>query len=322
MSQTKSILCTLPERFVSPLIGKKEALKFRFTFRDSLRESIAQEDPSLQCQILWVGLKEKLTTDFLGNLPQLETVITSTTGTTHIDVEGLNARGIALLSLKDKTRELNEVTATPELAWGLFIAAHRKIIVTDRRKHRTSSYRDLYFASQISSQRVGIVGFGRIGQKISSYATSFGATTYYYDSKVKVESTKARMRPLEWLVENCDALFICASKENENNTPILGRDLVFRLRKESVLINIARGSLVDEKAILECLQLGRIRGYATDVLQLEEVVANSSITEDDLEWAVSRGLNLIVTPHIGGASDEALLAVNRLMLDQLSKREL
>jgi len=73
---------------------------------------------------------------------------------------------------------------------------------------------------------------------------------------------------------------------------------------------------------LESLELGRIGGYATDVLQLEEISTNSSITEEDIKLAASQGLNLIVTPHIGGASEEALLTVNRLMLDQLLNRVL
>jgi lactate dehydrogenase-like 2-hydroxyacid dehydrogenase len=114
---------------------------------------------------------------------------------------------------------------------------------------------------------------------------------------------------------------MCASRNSEINGPILGRDLILRLKKETVLINTSRGSLVDERAILESLELGRISGYATDVLQLEEITTNSSITEEDIEWASAKGLNLIVTPHIGGASEEALLRVNGLMLDQILNRK-
>jgi len=267
-----------------------------------------------------VGLDEKLTSDVLNNLPKLETVMSSTTGTTHIDLAALNARGITLLSLKDKTSDLVNVTPTPELAWGLFIAAHRKILVADRLKHHTASYRNLYFSSQISNQKIGIIGFGRVGQKISNYAGAFGAMTYYCDPKVTIHVSSASKKSLEWLVENCDALFICASKIGEVSNPLLGRELIFRLKKEAVLINCSRGSLVDERAILESLELGRIGGYATDVLQLEEIVTNSGITMEDLERATSRALNLIVTPHIGGASEDALLTVNRLMIDQLLKK--
>jgi phosphoglycerate dehydrogenase-like enzyme len=246
--------------------------------------------------------------------------MTSTTGTTHVDVEELNSRGITLLSLKDKTHELTGVTPTPELAWGLFISAHRRILLADRLKHRTSRHRNLYFSSQISSQKIGIIGFGRVGRKISNYAETFGATTYYHDLKVIDGVPKAKKKSLEWLVQNCDALFICASKDIGSSGHILGRELVLRLKRKAVLINTSRGSLVDEKAILESLEQGRIGGYATDVLQLEEINTNSSITEEDIEWASSQGLNLIVTPHIGGASEEALLIVNGLMLDQLLNR--
>lgn len=318
MSKTKFVLCTLPERLVLPLINGQEFSGYQFTFRSSIRETIAIEDSSLKFQILWVGLNEKLTGELLGNLPDLETVMTSTTGTSHLDVEALNTRGLTLLSLKNKTHELTGVTPTPELAWGLFIASHRKILVADRLKHRTLSYRNLYFTSQISSLIIGIIGFGRVGQKISNYAESFGASTYYYDPEVVFESPRTKKTSLEWLVQNCDALFICASKES--NDPILDRELVFRLKEKATLINTSRGSLVDEKAILEALKLGKIGGYATDVLQLEEILTHSSITEEDIALAVSQGLNLIVTPHIGGASEQALLTVNRLMLDQLLNR--
>jgi len=318
MSKTKFVLCTLPERLVLPLINGQEFSGYQFTFRSSIRETIAIEDSSLKFQILWVGLNEKLTAELFGNLPELETVMTSTTGTSHIDVEALNTRGLTLLSLKNKTHELTGVTPTPELAWGLFIASHRKILVADRLKHHTLRYRNAGFTSQISSLKIGIIGFGRVGQKISNYAESFGASTYYYDPKVVFESPRTERTSLEWLVQNCDALFICASKESNN--PILDRELVFRIKDKATLINTSRGSLVDEKAILEALKLGKIGGYATDVLQLEEILTHSSITEEDISLAVSQGLNLIVTPHIGGASEQALLTVNRLMLDQLLNR--
>lgn len=320
MSKRKLLLCTLPESFVAPLISNEECSSFEFVFCGSVTEAIADKESSSKYQILWVGLREKLTSNLLKNLPNLETVMTSTTGTTHIDVKELNERGIALLSLKDETHKLTGVTPTPELAWGLFIAAHRRIFVADRLKHYTSIHRDSYFASQISSQKIGIIGFGRIGQKISNYAETFGATTFYCDPKNRIGSSKAKKKSLEWLVQNCDALFMCASKNGESSTQILGRELVLGLKRKAVLINISRGSLVDEKAILESLELGKIGGYATDVLQLEEISTNSSITEEDIKLAASQGLNLIVTPHIGGASEEALLTVNRLMLDQLLNR--
>lgn len=320
MNKVKNVVCTLPEELVAPMISEQELSKLNVNFVGTIEELCLNQVQSTNCEILWIGLQEKLTKQLLRRLPSLEIVMTSTTGTTHIEIEELHARRIALISLKDLTHKLVSITSTPELGWGLFIAAHRKIVLADRNKHHVTKYRELYFAPQISNQRIGIIGFGRIGQRISNYARAFEADTYYYDPKVANESFAAKFTSLEWIVENCDAIFVCASKNDAVNEPILGRELVGKLKSNAILINVSRGSLLDEKAILESLERGRIRGYATDVLQIEETMKTSSISETDLMLAKSRGLNLIVTPHIGGASEQAIMSVNRLVLDQLWDR--
>jgi D-3-phosphoglycerate dehydrogenase len=268
-------------------------------------------------EVLWIGVHEKVDATIVRKFPKLKVLATSSTGLTHIDKESLSSGKISLVSLKNEREFLISITATSELAWGLFIAAHRRILIADRRGHFSSSNRNSYFSRQIKGMSIGIIGLGRIGSHVANYALAFGAKVSYTDIEEVVSPNSIKYQSLEDLCRGSDAIFVTSSTGFAGYEPILGAKEISWLKENVILVNVSRGGQVNETELLKALSKKEISGYATDVLQLEETTYSSSITLKDVEESVRRGDNLLVTPHIGGACDDALYAVNEFILEKI-----
>lgn len=221
-----------------------------------------------------------------------------------------------LLSIKDEKTLLDKISSSAELAWGLMLASLRQINVADRSQHFTKEFRIKYFSRQVSSLSIGIVGFGRIGQKLARFSEAFGAKWYFYDA-IPSAGIELHFKELNDLVKESDVVFLCASIRPEFRYPILDADKISELKQGSIVVNIGRGSLIDEYSILESLVQKRISGYATDTLRLEELHHESAVPLTRITHLINEGHNLVVTPHIGGATSDALKLVNENIMCQL-----
>ena len=268
-------------------------------------------------EVLWIGVHERVDATLVRKFPKLKVLATSSTGLTHIDEESLSSGKISLVSLKNEREFLSSISATSELAWGLFIAAHRRILIADRREHFSSANRNSYFSRQIKGMSIGIIGLGRIGSQIANYALAFGAKVSYTDIEEVVSPNTIQFQSLEDLCRESDAIFITASTGFAGYEPILGAKEISWLKENVILINVSRGGQVNEIELLKALSEKKISGYATDVLQLEETTYPSSITLKDVKQSVWRGENLLVTPHLGGACYDALDLVNEFILEKI-----
>lgn len=316
----KRVYTTLPAASIIPLSSCKSKPNIDFKFFDSIPNLIDSTEARIDCEVLWIGLNDPVRKNEIDALQNLKFLATSTTGTTHVDEEYLGVRNISLISLRDKTANLNRVTATSELCWGLFLAAHRQILLADRNHHYTVTYRDTYNSSQISNSNIGIVGFGRIGKQIAHFANAFNARVFYDDVKEIGYTKIAAKESLDWIAEHCDSIFVSASISKDLAHPLINREVFSKFQRKPILVNISRGSLVDEKAAIEALEEGRIRAYATDVISDEEVRGQGYLTPETISHHIKKGLNLIVTPHIGGSSSEALLIVNDFIFQEIILR--
>jgi phosphoglycerate dehydrogenase-like enzyme len=300
----------------------KDLMNDTFNTRFSLY-TVAEVVQDLQlnrtCEILLASVEIPLTRDYLNDLKSLRYLISPATGKTHIDLDYLESRSIVLLSLSKDNEIRDQITSSSEFAWGLFLNLHRGILLADRRAHYFDGYRNLYWSVQVPSLTIGVIGFGRIGKKLSHYATAFGARVLVNDLFSSAEVTDYEFTSLQNLVQESDVIFICASVgENMKSTVILNAELIEIMKPEAILVNVARGCLIDEKKLLDSLKLGKIRGFATDVLGMNDLQnhAEVSLTSQDIEQAMNMGLNIIVTPHIAGASRDALkLIINSLFIE-------
>ncbi|NBX37775.1 MAG: hypothetical protein EBR10_11270, partial [Planctomycetes bacterium] len=238
----------------------------------------------------------------------------ATTGHTHLDETALSARDILLVTLRGEVEFLRTIRATPEHTLGLVIALLRRYPLAFLHAGNRFWDRDRCRGREISGLRVGIVGMGRIGTMLANMLEALGAKVAFVDVRREASHPSAiRKTSLEALIEWSEMVVLCASHAS-GQPPILDRDRVAGLRGR-YLVNTARGELVDEEALLDLVRSGAMEGMATDVLDQEPALPRL-----DAWLAAARGQNVVITPHIGGATHDAMARCERLIAQRLVER--
>ena len=237
----------------------------------------------------------------LDRLPQLEIVAVHGVGHDVIDALSLRARGIALAIT---TGVLTEDVA--DLAIGLWLALDRRIAAN----HRVvcDGGWPVPLSRRASGRRVGIVGLGTIGRAIAARAAPFAAELLYTGRSAKPDVPWRFVPDLGDLAAGCDVLFLAASAGPETSGMIDAAALA-ALGAEGVLVNVARGALVDQPALIAALEAGRIAGAALDVF------ADEPRVPDGL-----RRDNVVLSPHQGSATVEARRAMAAMVVANLAAR--
>ena len=276
----------------------------------------APEYSRSKVSILVVRLAHRIDSGFLSNFPALVAIASPTTGLTHIDIEVCHRRGVRVFSLADCRQAIEAVTSTSELTIGLIIAllryipkAHYDVVANDRWD------RDLFRSRQLSRLTLGIVGLGRIGGHLAGYAKGFGMRVLAFDAyhaSSRFAQLGVEQSPLESLLEESDVVSIHANL-HEDNKNLIGAEEISKMRTGALLVNTARGALVDEDAVVNALRSGRLGGVAVDVLAGEH---------DEVTWrnsplvnAAREGLNVLITPHIGGCTSDAMHITEECLAD-------
>lgn len=273
--------------------------------------------------LIWTELEPIPVEVDLTKLTSLRAVFTSTTGLDHIDLNLLQDLGLPLFSLNTFTHIKSQISSTSELTWGLIISVYRRIFLNSRNLQEGSpihSIREKYQAEQLRGKTLGIVGFGRIGRELARYGVAFGMKVLYFDPYIvdvhEKNSSEICSVPLDEVLSKSNVVAICASKTS-NVAPIIGKSELELMNKSSIIVNTARGSLWDENAVAVALREGRISGVGVDVYiyeELSEETQGSPLLELD-----ATTLNIIATPHIGGATIDALQIVTTLLAKEIYK---
>jgi D-3-phosphoglycerate dehydrogenase / 2-oxoglutarate reductase len=245
-----------------------------------------------------------------GASPSLKYIITPTTGLTHIDLEEAGKRNIRVISLKGDLDVLRTVTSTAELAFGLAIAAARKIV--EAHDHVMSGKWDKgrFVGPDLRGRTFGILGFGRLGQMVAGYALAFQMTVLACDNNNDVfNNAVSRIKPstFDGVLERSDFISLHLPLEVSTHK-IISREKVEKIKPGAILINTARGELVDESAVVAGLRSGRIRMYASDVLT-GDGAWDQKIPEGFppiYEYAKEGHGNVILTPHMGGLGQDSI----------------
>lgn len=298
-------------------IGEYESLPAGSTYgSEAFRAAVAEAD------VLWTRLAFRVDVDLLGMSPRARFVVTPTTGLTHVDREALERAGVELLSLAGEGSFLDSITATAELSWLLVLALQRRLLpaVFDVRAGRWD--RDRWRGRQLAGRRLGIIGMGRLGRMVAEYGRSFRMEVVHSDPSHVDPIAGSNPVALDELLASADVVSLHASLNARNVGLIGGRELGL-LRDGAMLVNTARGELVDEDALLETLRSGRLGGVATDVLADEVTVTAFGVHEHPLVTYARSHDDLLITPHLGGACTDAMEATEvhmaRKLLDRLSE---
>lgn len=232
-------------------------------------------------------------------LPQLEIIAVNGVGYDGIDLEAARARGIRVTTTPDV---LTDDVADQAIA--LMLAVQRRIAVNDR------MVRDGGWmvppGRQASGRRIGIFGLGRIGKAIARRAEPFAAELMYTARNAKPEVPWQFVPDIATLAAACDVLILSAPG-GEATHHIVTAEVLTALGPEGVLVNIARGSLVDEAALIAALSDGRIAGAGLDVFE----------HEPDVPRALRHMAQVVLAPHQGSATDAGRAAMAALVLANL-----
>lgn len=275
-----------------------------------VRGDVAAEAPALRPQdvaVLVVRLGQHIDGAFLGRFPSLRFVVSPTTGLNHIDLDACRSRGIQVISLKGETAFLDSITATSELALGLMLALLRRIPAAHH--HATADLgwdRDLFCARMLSRMTLGIIGLGRLGRQMARMCHGVGMTIIACDPYVDAAAfaaAHAQRVSLEELATRSDVISLHMDYRRENDGMISAGFLAL-VRPGALLVNTARGELCDENALAAALDAGRLGGLATDVLRDEQ--SGAVLADHPFVQRARRGLNVIITPHLGGCCADAM----------------
>ena len=250
---------------------------------------------------LIIGL-ERLDETVLAALPELEVVSKFGVGTDTIDMAAMARRGVRL----GWTGGVNRRSVT-ELAIAFMISLLRHIPLASR-ELREGIWNNRK-GRQLSDRTVGIIGCGHIGKDLASMLRAFGCRVLVNDILEFPEFYVAhRLEPvgIEDLLRRADIVTLHVPLDNTTRN-ILSADRLSLMKSDALLINTARGELVEEGALKRMLKNGRLAGAAFDVF--------SSEPPQDLD--LLRLPNVLATPHIGGSAEEAILAMGRAAIDGL-----
>jgi lactate dehydrogenase-like 2-hydroxyacid dehydrogenase len=242
--------------------------------------------------------------DIVVQCPRVQVISSFGKGFDNIDVDACTRRNILVTVNPDALTE-----STADLAIGLLLSVSRNILNGDRHV-RGGQFQGWHathcLGKDFHNSKLGIIGFGAIGQAIARRAKGFDTTIRYYDvvrkddAEVKIGASYSDMAML--LAES--DFIVVAVDLRPDNVHLLGREQLRMMNHGSYLINISRGSIVDEAAIAEALQQGSIQGYAADVFEFED-----RIIPDRPEYIGVGLLDLlqqtVFTPHIGTGTLQA-----------------
>lgn len=239
----------------------------------------------------------------MDQLPALEIVSIMGVGYDGVDVAAALERRIPVTHTPGV---LNDEVA--DLAIGLMLSAARRIPLADRyvRAGRWAKEGPMPLARKVTGARLGIVGLGRIGQAIASRAEAFDMSIAYTGRTAKAELAYTFYPSAQALAAQVDFLIVI-TPGGAGTRHLINADVLKALGPEGYLINVARGSVVDEAALVEALQKGVIAGAALDVFEKEPHPLEAL-------WAMD---NVVLTPHMASATVQtrhamADLAVNNL----------
>lgn len=238
----------------------------------------------------------------LACLPNLRVICSFGVGYDPYPLELLRDRGIALSTTPDV---LNDCVA--DLAMGLIIDTARRMSESDRFV-RAGNWVDGAFplARKVSGKRLGIVGLGRIGEAVVQRASGFAMTVRYHNRKPLAYCPHAYEANLIELARWADFL-VLTCPGGASTQQLIGREVLEALGPDGILINVARGSVVDEPALIAALRSGALGAAGLDVYAAEPQVP-LALRELD---------NLVLLPHIGSASEETRLQMEELVLANL-----
>ncbi|HTC32905.1 MAG TPA: NAD(P)-dependent oxidoreductase [Bryobacteraceae bacterium] len=256
--------------------------------------------PTPDTEALMVFMPDSLDEASLRLLPNLKIVAAALKGCDNFDVEACTRLGIWFTIVPDLLTE-----PTAELALALMLGLARNVLAGDRliRSGEFQGWRPILYGTGLAGSTVGIVGFGAVGRALARMLEGFSCRVLYCDPSVEGST------PLDIVLASSD--FVLPLLPLTAGTfHLLGREALALMKRGAYLINVSRGSVVDEEAIADALESGHLAGYAADTFEMEDW-ARSDRPREISPRLLRLTDRTLFTPHLGSAVASARREIER-----------
>lgn len=233
--------------------------------------------------------------------PNLKMICVAFTGVDHVDMDYCRSRGITVCNCAGYS-----TVAVTDLVFGMVIALERRMVACDKAVREGGTKNGLV-GFELEGKKFGVIGTGAIGLRVARIAQAFGCQVLAY-SRTKKDVEGITYTGLDELLSQCDIVSLHVP-QNEKTIGLIGKEQLAKMKKSAILINTARGPIVDSNALAKALKDGTIAGAGVDVFENEP-----PISKDHTLFSVP---NLIASPHVAFATAESMEKRVVIVLDNL-----
>jgi gluconate 2-dehydrogenase len=269
---------------------------------DVLRERMRDKAGAVICG------SDRIDEALLATCPDLRAISSLAAGVNNIDLDACARRGIVVTNVPDVHAE-----TVADLAWALMMNAARRVVEADawlRRETWQGWEFGQFLGSDVFGKKLGLIGFGAIGQALARRAAGFGMKVRYVartrHSDAAETRLQAQLASLDTLMQESDHVILTVPYSRETHH-LIGRRELALMKPSATLVNVARGGVVDDAALIEALESGRPGAAALDVFE----------NEPRFDPRLRTLSNVVITPHIGSASLETRQAMAVRAADNL-----
>ena len=259
-------------------------------------------------EYLGIRSQTQVTRRVIEENPQLRAIGTFSIGTNQINIDAAREHGVAVFNAP-----YSNTRSVVELALGEIIALTRRITVKNSMLHRGIWDKTATGAHEVRGQTLGIIGYGNIGKQLSVLAEAVGLNVIFFDIAERLALGNARQMPtMQAVLEEADIVSIHVDGVPANKN-MFGATQFSQMKPGALFINLSRGFIVDVDALREALESGHLAGAAVDVFP-HEPKANG----DPFTSPLAGMDNVILTPHIGGSTEEAQHDIGRFVANKIA----
>ncbi|MEU7866909.1 phosphoglycerate dehydrogenase [Dactylosporangium sp. NPDC049140] len=259
--------------------------------------------------LLGIRSKTQVTANVLASAPHLRAIGAFCIGTDQIDLRCAAESGIAVFNAP-----FSNTRSVVELAIAEIISLTRRLTEKNADMHNGVWNKDAAGSHEVRGRSIGIVGYGNIGTQLSVLSENLGLRVYFYDTSERLTLGNAvRCNSLDELLEVADIVTLHVDGR-PGNSGFFGEEQFAKMRPRSIFLNLSRGFVIDHDALRRHLDNGHLAGAAVDVFPQEPKAKGDEFV------SALRGLpNVILTPHIGGSTEEAQSDIGAFVAEKLHK---
>jgi glycerate dehydrogenase len=291
------------------LIANIRRPAFEHRWRDYPATGAGEVVERLRGATIAITNKVPLRADAIAQLPDLKMIAVAATGTDNVDLGACRARGIVVANIRNYS-----LVSVPEHCFALILAVRRNLrayvadVVAGRWERSTRFCLLDHPIGDLAGSRLGIVGYGALGRRVAQIGRAFGMDVAVA-SRSPVPDADVVQLPLDELLATSDVVSLHLPLTDQTRHMIGDRELA-SMKRSAILINTARGGLVDEAALARALADGTIAGAGFDVLSKEPPVPDNPLLQLRLP-------NFVLTPHVAWASGGAMQTLADMLVDNL-----